>query len=165
MAGKKELQMFPELEPGFELVGVKWRKDEHCEQVALVQWASWMKLRARRCELPPIWEDLEWLFAVPNGGDRDRIVAGRMKAEGVVSGVADLCLPVACGGFFGLWIEMKRFDGGVQSENQLRFERHMKRNGYAYALCHGVEQGIKVIRSYIAFGQTPGKFVVPYGER
>jgi hypothetical protein len=32
------------------------------------------------------------LFAIPNGGHRNKIVAKKLKAEGVLAGVPDLCL-------------------------------------------------------------------------
>ncbi|MGH9837274.1 MAG: hypothetical protein ACREEM_00645 [Blastocatellia bacterium] len=38
---------------------------------------------------------LKLLYAVPNGGDRNLYVARKLKAEGVMAGVADLCLPAA----------------------------------------------------------------------
>jgi hypothetical protein len=37
---------------------------------------------------------LKLLYAVPNGRDRNIYVARKLKAEGVLAGVADLCLPV-----------------------------------------------------------------------
>lgn len=151
MAG---LVAFPVLDGGFSPVGVKWRKDEHCEQVALIQWAAWMVFRSGRGEVEPAWADCEWLFSIPNGGDRDKIVAGRMKAEGVKSGVSDLFLPVARGGFHGLWIEMKRFDGGTLSDTQGKFLNFVKTKGYAQSLCYGVEQAISTLKWYMTLPPT-----------
>lgn len=149
-----KLTVFPILDGGFSPVGVKYRKDEHCEQVALVQWSAWMCFRARAGEVPREFETLDWLFAIPNGGDRDRIVAGRMKAEGVKSGVSDLCLPVARGGYFGLWIEMKRHDGGTVSETQTKFLSFVGEQGYANVICYGVEPAIHAIKKYLALKPT-----------
>lgn len=150
---EKVLQLMPAVD-GFKAVGVKYRSDEHCEQVVVVQWAAWMCYRARRGEAPGSSLDLEWLFAIPNGGERDRIVAGRMKAEGVKSGVSDLCLPVARGGFFGLFIEMKRFDGGTVSENQTQFLEFVGRHGYANAICYGMEQAVHTLKRYLDLPYT-----------
>lgn len=36
---------------------------------------------------------LRWIYAVANGGHRHPATAGRLKAEGVKAGVADICLP------------------------------------------------------------------------
>ena len=76
---------------------------EHQEQVALIHWA-----KMRSATLP----ELGLLFAIPNGGERHLFVAKKLKAEGVKPGTPDLCLPVARGGYHGLFIEMKRMKGG-----------------------------------------------------
>ena len=57
------------------------------------------------------------LFAVPNGGKRDKREAMALKATGVVSGVSDMIFY-----FFGdtHFIEMK-MPNGKQSENQKKF--------------------------------------------
>lgn len=151
---KAVLDTFGKLDGGFEPVGVKYRKDEHCEQVALIQWCAWMEWKAKNGEVGPEWADVHWLFAVPNGGERDRIVAGRMKAEGVKSGVADLMLPVARGGYFGLFIEMKRHNGGTVSESQTKFLEFVGRGGYANTICYGVEPAIHAIKTYLTLKRT-----------
>ena len=64
------------------------KQEEHEEQVKVFTWARWAE--AARPELA-------LLFAVPNGGRRDKVTAGRLKAEGVKAGVLDIWLPVARG--------------------------------------------------------------------
>ena len=73
---------------------------EHFEQRELVRWfrQTWPGVR---------------IFAIPNGGQRSIAAAGRLKAEGVSSGVPDLFIPA-----WGLWIEMKRIKGGSVSAEQ-----------------------------------------------
>jgi hypothetical protein len=71
---------------------------EHQMQVALFKWA---RIAAN---LDP---RLLLLFAVPNGGHRDKRTAARLSAEGVKPGVPDVCLPVAVGKYPGLWLELK----------------------------------------------------------
>ncbi len=58
---------------------------EHVEQVSLMRWAALTKRRR---------PELALLYAIPNGGDRHKAVAAKLSAEGVKSGVPDLCLPV-----------------------------------------------------------------------
>ena len=57
------------------------------------------------------------IFSIPNGGQRSLITAKILKAEGTVSGVADLQILKAKKGYNGLFIEMK-YGKGKQSENQ-----------------------------------------------
>jgi hypothetical protein len=73
---------------------------EHEEQRELVRWfrQTWPGVR---------------IFAIPNGGARSPATAGRLKAEGVSSGVPDLFIPA-----WGLWVEMKRTKGGSLSAEQ-----------------------------------------------
>lgn len=69
---------------------------EGMEQAALFRW---MQVR----------HPLAWKLAyhVPNGGHRVKAVAAKLKAQGVKAGVSDICLPMARGGWFGLYIEFK----------------------------------------------------------
>jgi hypothetical protein len=71
---------------------------EHATQVALFQWAS---LNTGK------YPELEDLFAIPNGGKRDKRTAAKMRAEGVKAGMPDICLPHARGGYHAYYIELK----------------------------------------------------------
>lgn len=69
-------------------------------QAAVVAWAELMT---------PRWPDLASLHAVQNwAGVKSPREGAQRKREGVKAGVPDLHLPVARGGYFGLYIEMKR---------------------------------------------------------
>ena len=58
-------------------------QEEHNIQCACVRWFNYQ------------WPEYRGLlFAVPNGGARSKATAGKLKAEGVVAGVADLILLV-----------------------------------------------------------------------
>ena len=72
---------------------------EHDEQGSLFQWAGIAVFK---------YPELNCMFAIPNGGLRNPVVARKLKAEGVKSGVSDIFLSVARGGYHGLYIEMKR---------------------------------------------------------
>lgn len=113
---------------------------EHDEQVALFEWAA---LASRH--LP----DLGMLFAIPNGGARHKAVAGKLRAEGVQSGVPDICLPVARGGFHGLFIELKRASGGAVSEEQRGWIQALRRQGYHAGVCHGFEAAQAALLRYL----------------
>ena len=66
------------------------------------------------------------IFSIPNGGQRSLITAKILKAEGTVSGVADLQIMKAKHGYNGLFIEMK-YGKGKQSENQINFQKNAKK--------------------------------------
>lgn len=53
---------------------------EHAESVQLMQ-----LVRLHENKHP----ELRWLFAVPNGGHRNKVAASKLKAEGVKPGVPD----------------------------------------------------------------------------
>ncbi|MBC3486703.1 VRR-NUC domain-containing protein [Pseudomonas sp. SWRI50] len=58
------------------------------------------------------------IYHVPNGGHRIKAVAAKLKGQGVKAGVPDLVLPMARGGYFGLYIEFKAkppFDAPVSA--------------------------------------------------
>lgn len=73
---------------------------------------------------------LHWIFAVPNGGTRDKISAGVMVATGTKRGVWDVCIPFPSGpypfGFIEFKKETHRHDekGGL-SEKQVEFGKHL----------------------------------------
>ena len=72
------------------------------------------------------------LFAVPNGGDRNVIVARKLKAEGVKRGVPDLVLPVARHGMHGLFLELK-IRPNKPSKEQKAWAKHLIAEGYMVA--------------------------------
>jgi hypothetical protein len=88
------------------------------------------------------------LFAVPNGGKRGIREAAIMKAEGVVSGVADLLLLVPKGGYNALAIEMKT-DKGKQNENQKLWQEDFEKSGGKYVVCRSFDAFKKEVESYL----------------
>ena len=113
--------------------------NEHQHQVALFKWAN-MQASA----MP----ELALMFAIPNGGQRNIIVATRLKAEGVKSGVPDIFLPVARGGAHGLFIELKT-PKGKPSGNQREWIGDLALQGYAAGFCYGWEDAKDTILEYL----------------
>jgi hypothetical protein len=113
---------------------------EHSEAVAL------MKL-VRMHE--PRYPQLRLLFAVPNGGARNKIVAGKLKAEGVKAGVPDYIFPASAPGYIGLAVELKRLDG-YASREQKQWVEWLRAAGWRVEVCRGADAAWKVIREYIA---------------
>jgi hypothetical protein len=123
------------------------REIEHYEQVALLEWA-WARLQ--------VFPELEMLFAIPNGGHRKASVAGKLRAEGVKRGVPDICLPVARGGYHGLFIEMKAVDGRPTAD-QKNWIAMLNMQGYRATVCKGWEAARDEIVAYLA--EKTGRFV------
>jgi hypothetical protein len=112
---------------------------EHGEQEALIQ----------RCVLHYAeYPELRLLFAIPNGGLRDKRVAAKLKAEGVKAGVPDLCLPVARKGYHALYIEMKKADGRSRLE-QLNWQASLKIQGNQAVFCYSQEEAWNVLIDYL----------------
>lgn len=96
----------------------------------------------------PQWDLL--LFHIPNGGLRNKIVAHKLRLEGVKAGVADVFLAIGGGTKHGLFIEMKRKKGGTQSKLQKEFEDAVTKQGYLYKVCHGFEAARQAITDYLS---------------
>lgn len=118
---------------------------ESVEQINLFRWAEWQQ---------GAYPELKRLYHIPNGGFRNKATAGRLKAEGVKSGVPDLCLPVPHGGFHGLYVEMKRLRGNTTTKDQDDWLGFLKERGYFTAVCKGWEAAAKVILEYIKMPLT-----------
>lgn len=113
--------------------------EEHRLQVQCVEW--FFKLSPYR-NLP--------LFAVPNGGRRDAVTGAKMKAEGVVAGVADLILLVPSRSleYHSLCIEMKTLKGR-QSDSQKEWQKKAEASGNKYVVCRSFEQFKQIIKEYL----------------
>jgi hypothetical protein len=130
---------------------IKLVKDsEHSHQVGLMAWSSLPDVRE-------MFPELRWLYAIANGGSRGdtdqsrRIEGGKMKAEGVKTGVSDLKLPVKRGEWSGLYIELKKMPGkGVgPSDDQTEFIEFVRSQGYAACVCYGWQEARNTIIAYL----------------
>lgn len=118
---------------------------EGIEQAALFRW---MQVR----------HPLAWKLAyhVPNGGHRVKAVAAKLKAQGVKAGVSDICLPMARGGWFGLYIEFKATPphAAPVSDSQTAFLMAVEQQGYMAIVCRGMDEAMQVIDGYMAHSPT-----------
>jgi hypothetical protein len=120
------------------------RRDlEHRLQCSCVRWFNLQhpQLRGR-------------LFAVPNGGSRSKSEAARLKAEGVVAGVADLILLKPNRHSHALLIEMKTGDSGSrQSARQREWQDCVTSGGeYQYTVCRSLEDFMRTVNEYLGYG-------------
>lgn len=105
-----------------------------------MQWAEVM-----RSGIP----ELALLFAVPNGARTSMSTARKLKAEGLKAGIPDVMLPVARGGFNGLFVELKRRKGGKASAEQLAWLEALRKQGYYAVICHGWNDAAWNIQRYL----------------
>ena len=102
---------------------------------------------------------LKWLHAIPNGGSRHIVEAGKMVAAGLRSGVWDMFLPLPihtewAKQYAGLYIEMKeakrrKHKNGGLSEDQLEFCQYAEQMGYYCAVCYSWEEARDVLIKYL----------------
>jgi hypothetical protein len=87
-------------------------------------------------------------YAIPNGGKRGQMEAIRLKQQGVVAGVPDICIPVARKGHHGLYIELKRVAGGTVSDAQQYWMEALAKEGYKAEIVRGYDAAIAIVEEY-----------------
>ncbi len=118
----------------------KRNNEEEMAQARVVKWC-----RANQIKYP----NLRWITASLNGV---RLTAGpRQKAKnsGMNRGFPDLQLPVKNSIYNGLFIEMKRKDGGSVSREQKLWLKHLKSQGYCAKVCRGHVEAMDLIKKYL----------------
>lgn len=134
-----------ELKPfGLKPIRKKSIDREGMEQAALL---SEIELR-----YPQVFE---LIYHVPNGGHRHKLVAVKLKQQGVKAGIPDLVLPMARGGFFGLYIEFKAtVEPAPVSPSQAACIRRLNEQGYLAVVCRGHFDAMEQIRAYLRLAPT-----------
>ena len=119
--------------------------NEDAHQTALFMWIA---LNAQQ------YPKLTLAFAIPNGGQRHKATAAKLKATGVKKGVPDLLLPVARHGLHGLFIELKRPASqgkrkGATADEQDAWIAKLRGERYGACTCYGWEQARDVLLQWI----------------
>jgi hypothetical protein len=86
-----------------------------------------------------------FVFAVPNAAKRSPATAARMRAEGLMPGVADLCVMLPAGQV--RWLELKAARGR-QSPEQEMFEEVCEVLGHSYAIARNLDEAIAILKSW-----------------
>lgn len=92
---------------------------------------------------------------VPNGGQRNKITAARLKGQGVRAGVPDILIfnrPPLHPNAVGTFIEMKRQKGGKTSEEQLKWMMDLRRQGWIGQVCKGYDDAVRFLES-VGYGR------------
>ncbi len=120
---------------------------ESAHQKALFCWMALPEQKAR-------YPELDLAFHIPNGGARDsdqKVAAkrgGELKAEGVKSGVLDIFLPVARGGWHGLFLELK-VKNNTTSEKQDKFIFRVTQQGFLAKVCYSWVAAKTALEEYL----------------
>ena len=121
---------------------------EYDEQRAVIRWARMMAETGQEPRLAMLHGDAS--------GVRVGIGAAvKMRKAGAVKGWPDLFLPVAkwfcdfsCD-YYGLFIELKRRNGGTVSPEQKAIHALLREQGYKVSLCRGSDEAIAAIKGYL----------------
>lgn len=120
-------------------------------QSALFCWAALADVRLR-------YPELAWMFAIPNGGSRNKIEGARFKSGGVKAGVPDIMLPVKRHSYAGLFIELKKDQAAYEAWRKLaekgeteqkKWLDYLYHAGYSSVVCIGWEQARDCIIWYM----------------
>jgi len=114
--------------------------NEHEVQVSFIKWVE--------DAAKYLYPSLMLGYAIPNGGQRNIIVAKKLKEEGVVSGVPDWHLPIARKIWIGLWIEFKHGKNKL-SENQKSYITLLREEGHLVEVCYTSAEAIKLVERYL----------------
>ena len=112
---------------------------ENAAQVAVFGWA---KLNERK------YPGLELLNGSLNGVRLNIGQARKAKLAGMKKGYPDMFLPVARGGYHGLYIELKVKKNHCTPE-QRAWLRALEDQGYKAVMCRGSGMAIEVIQDYM----------------
>jgi hypothetical protein len=113
--------------------------------------------------------ELELIYAIPNGGKRDKVTAAKLKAEGAKSGIPDLFLPVviwesvwiettssvSLGSWIkrikwpGLYIEIKADPKDKLSDAQKWWKPRLEAQGYCYYVARDLQVTLGYILAYL----------------
>lgn len=132
----------------------EWLPSEEQEQIAIFEWAKLMEGKEPRLAL---------LHASMNGILTNAAFGAKLKRLGRKKGVPDMFLPVPrnwhmgekpaswCDwpAYYGLWIELKRVEGGVVSPEQKWWHQQLTEMGYRVEVCKGAKQAIERITEYL----------------
>lgn len=120
---------------------------EEAEQCALMEWAAYNAGK---------WPELRLLYHIPNEGKRSKRTGAQLKRQGLKSGVPDNHLPVARGGYLGLYIELKRRDKSKSrvSKAQAEWINDLSGQGHMCLVCWGWEAAARTIEDYMRMPPT-----------
>lgn len=94
------------------------------------------------------YPQLRMMFSTQNGLKSNGFSVNQAKLTGLKNGVPDIILPVPNVHYHSLWIELKKIDGKVTSEQKEYISLLNQYGNYATA-CWGYDQTIDTITKYL----------------
>lgn len=88
------------------------------------------------------------IYAIPNGGARTPAGARALKAEGVLAGICDLHIPIACKGFHSMYIELKNGKSNNLNENQKKVIPILESYGNMVCVCRTFDEFREAVSAY-----------------
>lgn len=121
------------------------------EQALLIRWLLGEKMRGE-----PVGDLYDAIYHVPNGGQRSKRTGAAMKRQGVKSGVSDLVVMDARGGWHGLYLEFKASPPhtAALAESQHDWLAKAEERGYCAVLAVGLEEAKRVLDEYACLGPS-----------
>lgn len=120
-------------------------EDDECQN--LVQWAGVKRHKGFLL--------LDYLVMIPNrvrlsGSPKERaMIMASWKRTGFKVGASDYILAIPTPRYPGLWLEMKRTELSVTTEEQIQFQSRMIAIGYCAKICLGWEAAKFEIERYL----------------
>ncbi|WP_193090844.1 VRR-NUC domain-containing protein [Halomonas colorata] len=121
------------------------------EQAVLMRWLLGEKMRGE-----PAGQLYDATYHVPNGGQRSKSTGAAMKRQGVKSGVSDLVVMDARGGWHGLYMEFKASPPhtAALAESQREWLARAEERGYCAVLAVGLEEAKRLLDNYACLGPS-----------
>ena len=113
---------------------------EYFQQVHIFQFAEIMQVQ---------YPELRLLNGSLNGVRLTIGQAVKAKKAGMKAGFPDLFLPVARGGYHGLFIELKKKSGGSITKEQKVWIEDLSKQGYFAIVCKGVDMAKTILIQYL----------------
>ena len=117
----------------------------------LIRWLLGEKMRGE-----PVGDLYDAIYHVPNGGQRSKSTGAAMKRQGVKSGVSDLVVMDARGGWHGLYMEFKASPPhtAALAESQHDWLVKAEERGYCAVLAVGLEEAKQLLEEYARLGPS-----------
>ena len=99
------------------------------------------------------------IFATLNGIRLTPGLAKKAKAAGNKAGIPDIVVPIARGGFFGLYIELKEPDAPKPPKHQIEYHERLREQGYQVVVAYGTVKAYDALNAYLKQTRT---MVIPF---